>query len=655
MKRILIICALVIWLLSGKSQSFEYKNFKWDSIPFFSYNLAQYKEYEAYGLKTKYLLEYAYDKESSELFTYVTIHRKYLVVSNDALDDLNKIYISMNDVKEIVDIQARFITSDNKVTYVDKKNIKEIKNNDDESSGYQQFAIEGASSPGIIEYYYVLKKEPQISGKYLMQFGIPSYNVEFEIYSPENLKILTKGYNGFKTPEDKLLEDKGKWHYYTKMDSIPALPKEEYALNDANKQRIEYTLAYNYANNRSRIRTFDNACHTYYSIIFNEEKNYNKILKKTLKEIKIRGLSEENTVRKIEDWVKNNIGTVEGKPVKAGDIEATLNNKYTNNTGMIILLANLYRCAEIPVEVVVTCDRYDRKFDPDFDGWNFLDDILLFFPNIKKYVEPSDFSHRLGFFSPKYFDNYGVYMSTITVDYLTSFKYKSKIIPATSYLQNGDSLVVIATLDENMETMNLDIKKVYTGENAATLQPYYRLLEPDNKTKLVNAYIKLCDNFTIDSYSVKNDAATDLFINPFIIEANAHATITEQAGNKIVVKLGQLIGNQAELYNVKKRQQPVDVQNVHYYYRKIVFNIPEGYKVVDVSTMNINVVLNDENLPSAGFVSKATLDGSNVIVEVSEYYKKMSYPIELFEQFRNVINAAADFNKRSIVLEKKQQ
>jgi hypothetical protein len=653
LKNTVIIGFLIMIGFSGKAQDFEYKNYKWDSIPFFSYNLDNYKEYEAYGLKTKYLLEYVYDKTSGELFTYYTVHRKYLVLSNDAIDGFNKIYISMNDVKELIDIKARFISSDNKVTYVDKKNIKEIKNKDTEESGYQQFAIEGASTPGIIEYYYVLKKEAQISGKYWMQSTIPSYNVEFEIYSPSNLKMLTKGYNGFTTPKDTLLEDKKKWHYYTKMDSVPALPKEQYALNDANKQRVEFTIAYNLAQNSSRLKSLDDACHSYYSFIYDEENKHAKALKKTLKTIDVKGLPEEQAVRKIEDWVKNNIALVDGVKVEARDITGTVNNKYTNKMGMLVLLVNLYQTAEIPIELVGTCDRNDRQFDASFDGWNFIDNLLLYFPNLKKYMEPSEYEYRLGYFSSNYFNNYGVFMSTIKVDNLTSFKYKSKKIVAPPYTQNGDSLEVYVSLDDEMTTLKATLKKTLVGQAAAAIQPYYRLMEPDKKQKFAQLFTALSDVLTFDSYSVKNDAPEDLLVKPFIIEGKGHGSLVEQAGNKYIVKLGQIIGPQSELYNVKKRHQPVDVQSIHYYYRKIVFDIPEGYAVADITPMDINVALKDGETPSAGFISKATRVGNTIVVEISEYYKSLEYPIEQFESFRNVINAAADFNKRSLVLEKK--
>jgi hypothetical protein len=41
------------------------------------------------------------------------------------------------------------------------------------------------------------------------------------------------------------------------------------------------------------------------------------------------------------------------------------------------------------------------------------------------------------------------------------------------------------------------------------------------------------------------------------------------------------------------------------------------------------------------------------VVSIHEYYQKPNYPIEQFAVFQQVINAAADFNKVILVLEKK--
>jgi hypothetical protein len=57
---------------------------------------------------------------------------------------------------------------------------------------------------------------------------------------------------------------------------------------------------------------------------------------------------------------------------------------------------------------------------------------------------------------------------------------------------------------------------------------------------------------------------------------------------------------------------------------------------------------------SMGFVSSYKLEGSQLVITVNEYYKYVSYPLGRFEDFRKVINASADFNKITLILEKKK-
>ncbi|HRG10897.1 MAG TPA: hypothetical protein PLJ08_20150, partial [Cyclobacteriaceae bacterium] len=52
------------------------------------------------------------------------------------------------------------------------------------------------------------------------------------------------------------------------------------------------------------------------------------------------------------------------------------------------------------------------------------------------------------------------------------------------------------------------------------------------------------------------------------------------------------------------------------------------------------------------FVSDYTQQGSMITVKISEYYKQLYAPLDRYEDFRKVINAAADFNKITLVLMK---
>jgi hypothetical protein len=54
------------------------------------------------------------------------------------------------------------------------------------------------------------------------------------------------------------------------------------------------------------------------------------------------------------------------------------------------------------------------------------------------------------------------------------------------------------------------------------------------------------------------------------------------------------------------------------------------------------------------FVSNYTLEGQTLTVTINEYYKQLYAPLERYEDYRKVVNAAADFNKVTLVLEKKK-
>jgi len=95
------------------------------------------------------------------------------------------------------------------------------------------------------------------------------------------------------------------------------------------------------------------------------------------------------------------------------------------------------------------------------------------------------------------------------------------------------------------------------------------------------------------------------------------------------------------------------------YYRRIEFVVPDGYKIADASKLKMDFKhTNDKGKVTMEFKSEYKVQGNKLIVDCTEYYRQISYPVELFEEFRKVINAAevinaaADFNKIAIVLEK---
>ena len=121
-----------------------------------------------------------------------------------------------------------------------------------------------------------------------------------------------------------------------------------------------------------------------------------------------------------------------------------------------------------------------------------------------------------------------------------------------------------------------------------------------------------------------------------------------------MLKIGEIIGQQVEMYQEKERKLPIEIEYPHVLDRTIKFEIPKGYQVKNLNDLNINISYNDDKgAESMSFVSSYTQEGNVVTIRVVENYKQTKYPITQINEFVKVINAAADFNKVVLVLEKK--
>jgi hypothetical protein len=107
------------------------------------------------------------------------------------------------------------------------------------------------------------------------------------------------------------------------------------------------------------------------------------------------------------------------------------------------------------------------------------------------------------------------------------------------------------------------------------------------------------------------------------------------------------------MYQEKARQLPVTMQYPHVLDRDITFTIPDGYQIKNISDINMNVTDKKTGKETMGFVSSYKLNGSELKILVHEFYSVTDYPVTMFDEFKKVINASADFNKVVLVLEKK--
>jgi hypothetical protein len=128
--------------------------------------------------------------------------------------------------------------------------------------------------------------------------------------------------------------------------------------------------------------------------------------------------------------------------------------------------------------------------------------------------------------------------------------------------------------------------------------------------------------------------------------------LLEFAGDKVIFKLGNVIGEQSELYDTKPRQNGVDVEFQHVYRRTLVINVPDGYHFKGLDDLKIHHEATTGDKATSYFTSDYTLSGNKLTVTITEMYGDITYPFEKYPEFAAVVNAAADFNKVTLLLEK---
>jgi hypothetical protein len=106
------------------------------------------------------------------------------------------------------------------------------------------------------------------------------------------------------------------------------------------------------------------------------------------------------------------------------------------------------------------------------------------------------------------------------------------------------------------------------------------------------------------------------------------------------------------MYDEKPRMLPIELGFPHLLVRNIRFNIPEGYKIGNPNDLVINYAHKERDVVTMGFTTSYKQEGNILTITVNEVYRNTNYPVSQYETFKKVINAAADFNKVVLILEK---
>jgi len=651
MRTLLLITFTLVLSTAFAQNSFQKTN--WVSTPALHKVEPAYADEAAVYIEDNKKLNFIAEKEN--FFLYKTVHRIIHINSDKGIEMFNKIYLPFNEGLEMVEVKARTILPDKKVIELNEKNIKDLKENDNE---YKIFALDGLTKGCEVEYYYTLKMYPSFFGKEFVSYRMPVQKSSFELQSPAHLKFEVKGYNGIPDCKDTVIDDKRKL-WFTALN-LDAEIEEKYSMFDANLKRVDYKLSYNLANNaNTRLFTWNELAKKAYSTYATSSEKESKKFKDLLSDIGIKSaMTEIEKITKIENYLKKNFiprDDVSGDD--AEDLTKAVKNKVMSERAFCKLFSILLISSDVKFQIVLCGDRNNYTIDRTFENWNNAKNTLFFFPALKSYLAPTDIFYRFPWIPPTWAGANGLFCVETALGGIKSAYAEIRPIHFQDYKYTYQNMEIKAEFTKGNDALEMDVKHSFGGYAAANYKipfVFYPAEEQKNFLKQIVKQGTNSENILSHSFENKEMEQQDPY-KPFVIQAKVKSTtLVEQAGEKIILKVGEFIGEQSQMYNERERKKHIDIDFPHALIRTIQVKIPEGYEIKNANDLKFNIVQKENDKVTLGFVSDYEIKDNILYITIKEDYVNHFYPIQLYAPFKQVINAAADFNKVTLILDKKQ-
>lgn len=158
---------------------------------------------------------------------------------------------------------------------------------------------------------------------------------------------------------------------------------------------------------------------------------------------------------------------------------------------------------------------------------------------------------------------------------------------------------------------------------------------------------KSVDNVKIESYGNIPGESMTKFSADYKVE-----DIAQDMGDEVIISIGKLFGNNVKVEGDERtREMAAFMELPHQVQRNVTLVVPEGY-VADsenISQLNRNVVT-----PLGNFYAKAEINADgNIEMQCLERYNTFYVQPQLWPQYLEVSDAAANYNGAEIVLHKK--
>jgi Domain of Unknown Function with PDB structure (DUF3857) len=653
LKRIFIFVAILnCSMFYAQEYNYTFKNYDWNDKASSVEIPEKYKNEKEVILDRTIKIEIAVDGKNA--IQYRLLHEKIYINSDDAIERNNKIYIPFGKDENVIANKARVLLKNGKVITLDKNDIKE---ETDEEKGvkYNYYAINGLEKGAVIEKFYILEEMPDLNGKtYKMQDEYPIANLNFELIYPEHLIFKTKNYNGLNEPTiDTKKFDKKSVLSISEKDIVALNDDEQYSNWDVKLKLFRYKLDGNTANGANNLYNFKEFATNLHERINPEfDKKQLKVIDDFCKSIpKSDDLQEQ--IWNIENKIKKTIAF--GKYIEPKEfLSEVIASKQASEIDILKLYLAVFKNLKIENNVVFTSSRYKVPFDKDFESYENIDDILIYFPTIKKYLTPTEIEYRIPLIPVRLANNYGLFLKEKIYAGVSMGISEINFIDIPGTEITHDIMDITVDFTKDIENPAVTSRIAFGGYSGLNFQPIKDFASAEQYKTMLKS---IAENYTVQteyqSLTTENDGTEFIGKKPFVLNITFDGKdLIQKAGENYLFSVGQTIGRQMEFYQENKRVLPVEIDYPHYYTRKIKILLPKGATVKNLDKFIMDFKTDVDGKTEAAFNSKFTKENDEITIENTEFYNIINYPLSTFESYKAVINAAADFNKIVIIVTK---
>lgn len=634
------------------AQDYSFKDYDWKEKETTIEIPKQYKDEKEVILNRTTKIEIIVVGKAAQ--QYRLFHEKIYINSDESIERNNKIYIPFNEDETLLLNKARVILKNGKVITLDKGDIKE-EVDAEKGLKYHYFAVNGLEKGAVIEKLYILQETPELDGKTIkMQSQYPIAELNFELIYPVHLVFKTKSYNGLNEPvlDDKKFENKTVLSINDK--NIIALKNDEaYSNWDVQLRLLRYKLNANNYSGSKNINNFKEYATSLYERINPElDKKQQKAITEFCSKIpKSNDLQEQ--IWNIENTIKKSIAYDKYVSQKE-TLTEVIKSKQACSIDILKLYVTVLKNFNIENNVVFTSNRYEIPFDKNFESYENLSEFLFYFPSIKKYLTPTEMEFRIPLFPAYLANNNGLFIKEKVFAGVKMGISEINFIEIPDATITHDFMDITIDFTKDIENPLITSKFTYGGYSGLNFQPIKDFVSDEQYQTMLKS---IAENYTsqteFKTLTTENDGTDFIGKKPFIINLTFDGKeMIQKAGANYLVSAGKTIGKQMELYQENKRMLPIEIDYPHSYTRKIKLILPKGATIKNLEKFNMDFKTQINGKTEAGFTSKYTKNNNEVIIENSEFYNIVNYPLSSFEQYKAVINAAADFNKVVVIISK---